>query len=121
MNERHRAFKYKIKETREMIQEKIETLCRDESFAEKFKKCETAQEISDLFASEGVIVSADEIDTAYDAINAEGEVEFSEDELDNVAGGIFISGGAFLAYSVIYSAITLQSAYTLGKANRKRK
>ena len=78
-------------------------------------------EISDLFALEGIEVTAEEIDAAYDAIEADKEKEFSEDELDKVSGGIFISGGAFLAYSIIYSAVTLQSAYTLGKANRKRK
>lgn len=105
----------------EEMKEKIETLCKDEVFAENLKKCETAQEISDLFALEGNEVTAEEIDAAYDAIEADKEKEFSEDELDKVSGGIFISGGAFLAYSIIYSAVTLQSAYTLGKANRKRK
>ena len=74
-----------------------------------------------MFALEGIKVTAEEIDAAYDAIDIDIETEFSEDELDNVSGGIFISGGAFLVYSIIYSAVTLQSAYTLGKANRKRK
>ncbi len=103
------------------MKEKVEKLCADDVFAEKLKKCETAEEISKLFETEGIEVSPEEIEAAYDAINSEKDKEFSEDELDNVAGGIFVSGGAFLAYSIVYSAVTLASAYTLGKANRKRK
>lgn len=106
--------------TQEIMKEKIEALNNNEEFVAKVKACETAQAICDLYAAEGIEITPDELDAAIDAMNADDK-EFSEDDLDSVAGGIFISGGAFLAWSIAYSCVTLQSAYTLGKMNRKRK
>lgn len=105
--------------TQEIMKEKIEALNNNEEFVVKVKACETAQAICDLYAVEGIEITPEELDAAIDAMNADDK-EFSEDDLDNVAGGIFISGGAFLAWSIAYSCVTLQSAYTLGKMNRKK-
>ena len=103
----------------EIMKEKIEALNKNDEFVAKVKACETAQAICDLYAAEGIEITPDELDAAIDAMNAD-EKEFFEEDLYNVAGGIFISGGAFLAWSIAYSCVTLQSAYTLGKMNRKR-
>lgn len=107
--------------TQEAMKEKIEALNNDEAFAEKVKACETAEAICALYAEKGIEITPEELDAAIDAMNADESKEFSEDDLDGVAGGIFISGGAFLAWSIAYSCVTLQSAYTLGRMNRKRR
>ena len=52
-------------------------------------------------------------------IETKTNTELSVEELDDVNGGIFISGGAFLAWSIAYAGVTLASAYTLGRMNRK--
>lgn len=106
--------------TQEMMKEKIEALSKNEAFAAKVKACETAEAICTLYAEEGIEITPEELDAAIEAMNV-NDKEFSAEDLDNVAGGIFISGGAFLAYSVVYSCVILQSSYVLGKANRKRR
>ena len=106
--------------TQEMMKEKIEALNKDEAFAAKIKACDTAEAICALYAEHGIEITPSELDAAIDAMGAEDK-EFTEDDLDGVAGGIFISGGAFLAWSIAYSCVTLQSAYTLGRMNRKRR
>lgn len=104
----------------EMIKEKIEELSKNEAFAAKAKACESAEEICALYAQEGIEFTPAELDAAIEAMNAE-EKEFSEADLDNVAGGIFISGAAFLTYSVVYSLVILQSSYVVAKSNKKKK
>ncbi len=103
----------------EMMKEKIEALGQDEAFIAKLKVCETAEEICALYAQEGIEITPEELDKAIEANLAESD-EFSEDDLDNVAGGI-VTGGLFLAYSVVYFCVTCQSAYVLGKNSKKKK
>ena len=100
--------------TMEEMKAKVEALCLNEEFAEKAKACKTAQQVCDLYAQEGIIITPEELNAAIDAAN-KPEAEISEEDLDNVAGGFLISGSAFLAGSIIYALVTLQSAYVLGK------
>ena len=104
--------------TIETMKEKIEALNKDEVFTSKLSVCETAHEICDLYATEGIVIDADELDAAVETFYASDEM--SEDILDKVAGGVFISGAAFLTYSIVYSCVTITAAYKLGKMSGKK-
>jgi len=104
----------------DFIREKLEALHKDKTFTDKLRVCETAQAICDLYAQEDIEITVRALDAAIESIDAES-AEFSETELDDVAGGLFISGPAFLAWSIAYSCVTIQSAYTMAKMTRKRR
>ena len=106
--------------TQEAMMKKIEALNRDEAFVAKLKACETAEAICALYATEGFEITPEQLDAALDAIGADGN-EFSATELDNVAGGIFISGAAFLGYCIAYSVVTVAASYTVAKNTKKKK
>ncbi len=103
--------------TNEEIKNKIETLMREEAFSAKLKACESAQEVSDLFAAEGIEVSAEDLEAGVAAMEANGG-EFSEEELDNVAGGV--AGTTFLVGCILFSAAELAGAYYCAKWRRRR-
>ena len=105
--------------THENIKAKINALNNNEEFVAKLKACETAEAIAELYASEDIEIAAEDIEAAVVAMN-NSDKEFSEEDLDNVAGGIFVSGGVFLAYCIVYSCVVIQSAYTLRKLNKKK-
>ena len=97
----------------------IETLSQDNAFMAQINACETAEAICDTFAQHGIDLDPAQQDTAIDAAG-NTTCELNADELGNVNGG-FISGAAFLAYSVVYSLVICQSSYVLGRANSKKK
>ena len=104
----------------EFLKNKIDALSKDEIFMSKVNVCETAEEICTLYAEEGIEITPEELDAAIKAIASKDGEEFSEDDLDSVAGG-FISATAFLTYSIVYSLVICQAAYVLGKAGNKKK
>ena len=67
-----------------MIQEKINALMQQEAFAEAFKKATNAQDVVELFHNHGIEVP---LQIAQELFAPTAEVELSEDDLDNVAGG----------------------------------
>ena len=97
----------------------IETLSQDAAFMAEIRSCETAEAICDTFARQGIDLDPAQLDAVIDAAD-NTTCELNADELDNVNGG-FISGAAFLAYSVVYSLVICQSSYVLGRANSKKK
>lgn len=76
------------------IQEKIRVLMENEEFVEAFRSATNAQEIVELFGSNGVEVP---LEIAQELFEKE-ERDLNEEELDNVAGGGLISTGISWAY-----------------------
>lgn len=71
------------------IQEKINELMQNKDFAEAFENVSTPEEVVDLFGRNGVEVPLEIAQELFQPVAAEGEL--TEDELDDVAGGGFIS------------------------------
>jgi predicted ribosomally synthesized peptide with nif11-like leader len=104
------------------MQKKIEELLANAEFADKLAQCETCDEIAALFGTEGIEVSSEELENAMaqvPALNENGEI--SEDDLEHVSGGCFISGSAFLAWSIAYAVVTIGAAVYLAKQNKNKK
>ena len=96
----------------------LQELLNDEAFEAEIRDVHTPEELQALFASKGLEMSLEEVEAlcsqAAAAVGgAEGELD--EQALENVAGGFFISGTAFLAGSVMYAIAAIGSAYTLRK------
>lgn len=69
--------------------QKLSKLFESEQFKEEASKIQTAEELQALFASHDVELTMDEVIGLCGAIAAQmGEAELSEDDLENVAGGI---------------------------------
>lgn len=65
----------------------INELLENEEFSEKMSTTETTEEVIKVFADYGVAVTEEELDAAV-AYAKENGGELSEDELNNVAGGV---------------------------------
>lgn len=65
--------------------ELLEQLKNDPAFIEEIRKAEGAEEIAKLFMAKGIEVTAAQIESL---LQEDGEGELSEEDLDNVAGGI---------------------------------
>ena len=75
--------------------EKLTELLKDKAFAEEFFKQETAEDAQKFLASKGVDVTIDELNQLRDAIvtrldDSNGD-ELSDDQLENVAGGMAVA------------------------------
>ena len=78
----------------------IETLLRDEDFSKEIEKANNLEEVAQLFNAKGIEVSAADIQKAIDASD---DGEFTEGNLENVAGGLVtpvIAGAAIGAYLI---------------------
>lgn len=104
--------------TQEKMKEKVEMLLKDEAFVSKLKVCETAESVCALYATEGIEITPEELEATVDQINDSGK-EFTAEELDNVAGGVLVSGTVFLAGCIWYSCTVVGAAYQLGKRSRR--
>ncbi len=75
--------------------EKLTELLKDKAFVEEFFKQETAEDAQKFLAPKGVDVTIDELNQLRDAVvarldDSNGD-ELSDDQLDNVAGGIAVT------------------------------
>ena len=70
------------------MQEKLNALFEDEAFLNKMLNAENPEQVSALFAENGITMSAKEVEILRSRLeNADGG-ELSEDQLENVAGGV---------------------------------
>ena len=70
------------------MQEKLNALLEDEAFLNKMLNAENPEQVSALFAENGITMSAKEVEILRSRLeNADGG-EHSEDQLENVAGGV---------------------------------
>lgn len=85
----------------------------------KLGSCDNAKAVAALYSEYGVEVNAEDLEAALTSALENTNGELSEDKLEEVSGGCFISGGAFLAWCIVYSAVELQAAWVLGRASRR--
>lgn len=87
-----------------MMNEKMNTLFRNEAFVAEVKNVTTVEEMQKLMAKHGAAVSEDEIMEMCRIIaeQMQNDGELSEEALENVAGGVWgwvvvgvVSAGAF--------------------------
>ena len=76
------------------IQEKIQELMEKKEFVEAFGKVSNAQEVVELFGNNGVEVPVEVAQELFE----QDERDLNEEELDEVAGGGWISWGIEAAY-----------------------
>lgn len=69
--------------------EKVKELMQDDQFKAKLSEVESFDEMATLFSNEGIPVTGADLEAAIDQQNGD---ELSEEDLNNVAGGIAISG-----------------------------
>ena len=70
------------------MKEKITALLQDKAFTEKLTSAESADDVSALFKAEGVELTPADIMTIKSRLEAKESGELSEDDLENVAGGV---------------------------------
>jgi len=75
------------------MNEKLNTLLEDQDFIEKLTNTETDTEVQALLAENGVELTLEEINAVKKGVEARisEEGELSEDDLENVAGGVDIA------------------------------
>ena len=90
-----------------MNEEKIKEVFADEEFVKKFFGKETPEEAQDLLAEKDIDVSIEELVAIKDIIvkklqsEEKGEDdELCDDDLENVAGGVLLTGTAFVLITV---------------------
>lgn len=80
------------------MEQKLAVLFQSPQFKEAVENIETAEELQDLFAKNGVALTQKEVYDLCSAIAAQREeAELGEDELENVAGGFGILTATVLA------------------------
>lgn len=67
--------------------EKLNTLLEDEVFLNKILNAENPEEVSALFAENGITLSVKEVEILRSRLESADNNELSEDQLENVAGG----------------------------------
>lgn len=78
------------------MEEKIKALYNDKDFTEKLSLAKSFDEAAALFASHGVVISAQELaDIAKEALAKDGD-DLSEEMLDQVSGGGFLTAVGLL-------------------------
>lgn len=83
------------------MEERIAAMIENEEFADKLKAAETVEQAIELFASEGVSVTADELN-AYLADDADDTDDtLTEEALDDVSGGCVICIGIRIVKSIL--------------------
>lgn len=75
--------------TQTELKKKLDELNENEEFVSRMAECESIEEMVSLFGEQGIIVDADELESAlkFSAVQSE-DGELSEDSLENVSGGI---------------------------------
>jgi hypothetical protein len=111
-----------------MIEEKIKEVFADEEFVKKFFGKETPEEAQDLLAEKDIDVSIEELIAIKNIVDeklkaaANGEDdEICDDDLENVAGGVLLTGTAFILIGVaVTAALGLWGAAVGLSAGRRR-
>ena len=70
------------------MQEKLNALLEDEAFLNKMLNAENPEQVSALFAENGITMSAKEVEILRSRLENTDNDELSEDQLENVAGGV---------------------------------
>lgn len=87
----------------------LKEIFNNPSFQEKAKEIGTAEELQALLAEYKFEMTIEEVTEFLNVLfakKASGE-ELNAEDLENVTGGILISGTAFLAWSVMYVALNV--------------
>lgn len=102
----------------EIKQLMIEKLAEDEVFVKELGAAHTPEEVKTVFNAYGMEMTLEEAVAIIEAAQAGADGELSEENLDNVTGGILVSTlGAWLVYSAcVYAAATVGKMYL----NRRR-
>ena len=76
------------------MNEKLAELLKDENVVKELLELETDEEVQKFLAAKDIELSLDEIKTIREGINARlnNSEELSDDQLENVAGGVGIAG-----------------------------
>ena len=78
------------------VQNRIEELLADESFAGKISACGSCEELAELFTSENVPMSIDDAERLVALVNQKDNTELDENDLSFVAGGLLTTTGSFI-------------------------
>lgn len=70
------------------MSDKLNTLLEDEAFINKILNAEDPERVSALFAENGVTLSVKEVEILRSRLENTDNDELSEDQLENVAGGV---------------------------------
>jgi lactobin A/cerein 7B family class IIb bacteriocin len=97
-----------------MNEEKIKELFSDEAFVDSILEMETPEEVQKALSDKGVELSLEEIGTIKDTL-ASSDGELSENELEEVAGGVVITATTVICAAIIGSA-AIGGTVSLGKA-----
>ena len=75
-----------------MNEQQIKEIFSDESFVNSILEMETPQDVQKALSEKGLDLSLEEINTIQNTlINNDNEGELSEDDLENVAGGVAVT------------------------------
>ena len=97
-----------------MNEQQIKEIFSDESFVNSILEMETPQDVQKALSEKGLDLSLEEINTIQNTlINNDNEGELSEDDLENVAGGVAITT---VICGLIIGAATASGTFQLGKA-----
>lgn len=70
------------------MSDKLNALLENEAFIEKILNAENPEQVSALFAENGVTLSVKEVEILRSRLENTDNDELSEDQLENVAGGV---------------------------------
>lgn len=70
------------------MSDKLNVLLEDEAFINKILNAEDPEQVSALFAENGVTLSVKEVEILRSRLENTDSDELSEDQLENVAGGV---------------------------------
>lgn len=106
--------------------EKISELFQDEAFLKEANECKTMGEFHELFNRNGAEITEEETVELISQIAEKRQKmdsgELAEDELDNVAGGIVLTGGlaiaACIGLGVVGVGVAAGAAYVAYQALR---
>lgn len=70
------------------MSDKLNTLLEDNAFIDKILNAENPEQVSALFAENGVTLSVKEVEILRSRLENTDNDELSEDQLENVAGGV---------------------------------
>lgn len=97
--------------------EKIRMLMESEAFGKEIENVESAAELKSVFESHGVDVTEEEIVEICRGITQDKGDTLSEEDLDAVSGGGFLTGLAIVAGAW---AVSYVAGYVAGKVIKKR-
>lgn len=91
-------------------QEFIEKMASDEAFAKKLEGCKSPEEAYEVAKEAGLTDDIESFKAVMTAVNTQIKGELSDDELDNVAGGMSESAKVWLMLSPFLAAGTALSS-----------